>query len=238
MARLCQNRLDIVATQGEYLVPRADTPIFEKAYDEEFAAALARKLKALTIGQIVRRVMYRQAADEWPIGRTPPEVKEHRRAELRALEELEGVTSDGASDSDRDDHATADGSASSEKAQAAPGRAFQPQPQEARWLPTPPLSAHSPIPTLYGRKRRRVSIGDDEERPRKTDVTSTIRVDFPEEDMPNGSQGKGWKRRRADDTYDEGEGDRKRPNKARKTATAAPSCRRRQMHQLTRSGAS
>ncbi|KAL8976446.1 MAG: hypothetical protein Q9177_006855, partial [Variospora cf. flavescens] len=52
IARLCQNRIDIVAIQGEYLVPRAGTPVFEKARDDQFAAVLARKLKALTIVQI------------------------------------------------------------------------------------------------------------------------------------------------------------------------------------------
>ncbi|KAL8647821.1 MAG: hypothetical protein Q9210_005333 [Variospora velana] len=235
-ARLCQNRLDIVATQGEYLVPRAGTPVFEKAYDDEFAAVLARKLKALTIVQIVRRVMYRQAADEWPIGHTPPEVKERRRAELRALEELEGAASNEGRDSDEDNDATTDGRTGSEKGQAAPGRAFRTQPQEACWLPTPPLSVHSHVPTPHGRKRRRVSTRDEEEeRPRKTYDTSIARVDSLEEDIPNGSQGKGRKRRRADDADDEGERNRERPNKARKTV--AQVSRRRQTHQSIRSRA-
>lgn len=82
---------------------------------------------------------------------TPPEVKERRAAELRALEEVEGATSDEVSDSDRDGDA-ADG-------KAAPDQASRTRPPETRWLPTPPLSAHSSILTPHGKKRRRPSIG-------------------------------------------------------------------------------
>ncbi|KAI0453498.1 hypothetical protein F5B21DRAFT_279136 [Xylaria acuta] len=165
------NCLDIVATQGEYLVPRMRTPVFEKAYDEEFAAALTRGLNALAVVQSARRNMYHEAADEWPIGHTPPEVKERRRAELRALEELERDLSDENSDSDE---------VGSEKRRAAPGRASRTHPQEVRWLPTPPPSTHSLIPAPHGRKRRRVSTGnEEEERPRKTHVTSTTSFDLP-----------------------------------------------------------
>ncbi|KAL9025673.1 MAG: hypothetical protein Q9196_005543, partial [Gyalolechia fulgens] len=104
------NRLDIVATQGEYLLPRAPTPVFEKPYDEEFATKLAQALSSLVdVVQRVRRVIYHEAADEWPIGYTPPEVKERRRAELRALEALQGSSSSAGSDIDEDDDATADG---------------------------------------------------------------------------------------------------------------------------------
>ncbi|KAI4136686.1 MAG: hypothetical protein LQ341_005497, partial [Variospora aurantia] len=156
-ARLCQNRIDIVAIQGEYIVPRAGTPVFEKACDDEFAAVLARKLKALTIVQIVRQ--------------------ERRRAELKALEELEGATSDEGSDGDEDNDATTDGMTGLEKGQAAPGWAFRTQPQGACWLPAPPLSAHSPVPTPHGRKRRHVSTRHEEERPRKTYDTSIARAD-------------------------------------------------------------
>ncbi|KAI4265901.1 MAG: hypothetical protein L6R35_007016 [Caloplaca aegaea] len=236
VARLCQNRLDIVATQGEYLVPRAGTPVFEKAYDDEFAAVLARKLKALTIVQLARRVMYRQAADEWPIGHTPPEVKERRRAELKALEELEGATSDEGSDGDEDNDATTDGMTGLDKGQAASGRASRREPRGPCWLPTPPPSAHSPVPTPHGRKRRRVSTRhEEEERPRQTYDTSIAKLDSQEQDIPNGSQRKGRKRRREDDADDDGEEDRERPNKARKTV--APVSRRRQTHQSIRSEA-
>ena len=237
VARPCQNRLDIVATQGTYLVPRADTPVFEKAYDENFATTLARKLNAMIdVEQIVRRAMYGQDADEWPIGHTPLEVKERRGAELRALEEAEGATSDDASDNDEEGDATVEGRVGAEKGQAAPGRASRTQPSEARWLPTPPLSAHSPIPTPHGTKRRRISTGDEEEkRPRKTHVTSTARVDSLEEVIPKGLQEKSRKRRRADDIDDEGVEDRERPTKARETAAATS--RRRHTGNLIRSGA-
>lgn len=159
---------------------------------------------------------------------TPPEVRERRRAEVRAAEEAWGATSDDASDNDEEGDAVVDGRAGAEKGQAASVRASRPQSPEAGWLPTPPLSAHSPRPAPHGKKRRRISTGieeEEEEGPRKTHVTSTARVDSPEEVIPNGSQEKSRKRRRADDVDDKGE----RPIKARKTA--APTSRRRQRHQ-------
>ncbi|KAH8902597.1 hypothetical protein BR93DRAFT_972653 [Coniochaeta sp. PMI_546] len=73
--------LDIVTTQGAYLVPRADTPVFQEPHDGRFAAALEQNLDSVFTQQICRRVKYRDAADEWPIGPTPPEVKEKRKAE-------------------------------------------------------------------------------------------------------------------------------------------------------------
>ncbi|KAI3316750.1 hypothetical protein HD806DRAFT_420520 [Xylariaceae sp. AK1471] len=221
------NRLDIVATHGKYLIPPMRTPVFEKSYDEEFAAELAQRLDALTIRQLVRRAKYHEAADEWPIGHTPPEVKERRRAELRVLEELERALSDEDSDSDE---------VSLEKGQAAPGRASHTRLQETRWLPTPPLSTHSPIPTSYERKRRHVSTDEVEERPRKTRITSTASVDFLE-DTPNMLRGSSRKRRWADDANNErdGDGDRQRYTKARKAAALASSQRR--THQPIRSEA-
>lgn len=131
--------------------------------------------------------MYREAADEWPIGHTPPEVKERRLAELRALDEMEGATSDEGSDRDDGDDATADGKARADKARPATGPVSRTQPQEAQGLLTPPLSAHSPMPTLRGKKRRRGEEKDEEEYPKKTRVISTARADAPEENKPNRS---------------------------------------------------
>ena len=216
-----------MATQGAYLVPRPHTPVFEKAYDEEFAAALDRTFDALAVEQLLRRTMYQEAADGWPIGHTPLEVKERRLAELRALDEMDGATSDEGSDRDEGDGATADGWARVEKTEPALERVSRPRPQEAHGLPTPPLSAHSPLPTPQGRKRRRDEEEEEEEHPRKAQVTSTARLDVPGGDKPNECQGQGRKRRRwrTDDVDNEGEGGRERPTKAQKTA--APTSRRR-----------
>ncbi|MCJ1424606.1 hypothetical protein MMC29_002494 [Sticta canariensis] len=202
------DRLDIVATQGMYLVPQMRTPVFEKDYDEDFAATLARKLKAvISIEQPLRRIMYGPDADEWLAGHTPPEARERYCAEMRAEEEAWDITSDEASDNDEEGDAVVDGRAGAEKGQAASVRASRPQPPEVGWLPTPPLSAHNPRPAPHGKRRRRISTGveeEEEEGPRKTHVTSTARVDSPEEVIPNGSQEISRKRRRADDVDDKG----------------------------------
>lgn len=186
----------------------------------------------INVGQAVRRVKYGKDADEWPMGHTPPEMKERRRAVVRAAEEAWDATSDEASDNDEEGDAVVDGRAGAEKGQAAPVLASRPQSPEAGWLPTPPLSAQSSIPTPHGKKRRQISTGvveEEEERPGTTHVTSAARVDSPEEVIANGPQEKSRKRRRADGVDDKGEEGRERPIKARKTAT--PTSRRRQRHQ-------
>ncbi|KAF2807497.1 uncharacterized protein BDZ99DRAFT_80757 [Mytilinidion resinicola] len=162
--------LDIVGTQGAFLVPRAGTPVAQEAYDDQFVAALELHLDAVLTEQICRRVMYHDAADDWPIGRTPPEVKEKRKAELKALEELEGATSDDGSDNDDDkDKGGNDIGARVEpgKTVAAPDRPRRPRrPRQAGRFPTPPLSAESPLTAPHRRKRRRISEEDDEEKER------------------------------------------------------------------------
>ena len=236
VARLCKDRsdIDIVATQGAYLFSPAHTPVWEKDYDEEFAATLSRKLRALNIRQLVRRVMYHEAAEEWPIGHTPPEVKERRAAELRALEEAEGPTSDEDSASDGDSDATVNDKSGAENGQAALVQTTQPQPLEAGLLLTPPLSAYSPIPTPHRKKRRKISTRDEkEEDPRKTHVTSAAGVDFSEV-ISKESQEKSRKRRWTDGVSDKGE-DREYPVKARKIA--APASKWRQRHQSIPLGA-
>ncbi|KAF2245140.1 hypothetical protein BU26DRAFT_522255 [Trematosphaeria pertusa] len=146
----------------------------------------------------MQKAMYRQAADEWPIGRTPPEVKEKRNAELKALQELEGATSDDGSDSDNNrDGNGIDAGVGPGKTVAAPDRPRR-RPRQADWLPTPPLSAESPLATPHRRKQRRISEEDDKEkeRPTKTHVRSAKEVSAAEDAMPNTSQQKDWKRRR------------------------------------------
>jgi len=50
--------------------------------------------------QIYRSVIYYSAANKWPIGHTPLEVKEKYKAKLKAQEELKGATSDNGSNND------------------------------------------------------------------------------------------------------------------------------------------
>lgn len=218
--------MDIVATQGECLVPRWHTPVWEKEYSEEFAVILTRKLDALDIAQLVRRAKYGPAADEWPIGHTPPEMKERRVAELRALEELEDRTSDEDSDEYESHDTTADNrAAGSKETQPAPGpAASRTHPREVGWLPTPPLSEQRSILKLRGRERRRLSAGNEEaERPRKTRATSTTTGESSTEEKPHGSPGRVQKRQRTDDADDDAEEHHERPTKApRPTSAGVP----------------
>ena len=194
-----------MATQGAYLVPRSHTPVFEEAYHETFTAALDRAFKLFEFGQRLRRSKYHEAADEWPMGHTPHEVKERRLAELRVLDEMWDVTSDEGSDRDEGDDATPDGKVRVvEKVQPTVERASRTRSQEAHELPTPPLSAQSPLLTPQGRKRRR---DNEEEYQRKARAISAARLDVPEGDKPDGSQMKDRKRRRTDDVDNEGKGD-------------------------------
>ncbi|KAI1420107.1 hypothetical protein F5Y12DRAFT_774602 [Xylaria sp. FL1777] len=205
--------LDIVATQGIYLVPRAGTPVLcPEAYDGQFAATLERHLNALLTVQTYRRAMYHGVADEWPIGRTPPEVKEERKAELKALDELEGVTSDddGGDNDDGDKNKDKDakgkgkgGNGGIDVARVGPGKPVT----APDWLPTPPPSAESPpLATPHKRKRRRISGEDDDdddekkERPAKKHTSPPIQEasDATEDAVtnPNIAQQKSRKRRR------------------------------------------
>ena len=97
-----QDCLDIVATQGAYLIPRAGTPVSQEAYNDQFAAALKQHLNTVITEQICRSVMYHSAANKWPMGHTPPEVKEKRKAKLKAQEELKGATSNDSSNNNDD----------------------------------------------------------------------------------------------------------------------------------------
>ena len=53
--------------------------------------------------QIYRSVIYYSAANKQPIGYILLEVKEKRKAELKAQEELEGATSNDSSNNNNDD---------------------------------------------------------------------------------------------------------------------------------------
>ncbi|KAI9671608.1 MAG: hypothetical protein M1829_004613 [Trizodia sp. TS-e1964] len=71
--------LDVVATQGAYLLSPPNTPIFRTNFDYDlFTAELQSGLESLVrIVQPGREAKYVQlAAEEWPIGRTPREVQE------------------------------------------------------------------------------------------------------------------------------------------------------------------
>ncbi|KAF2969142.1 hypothetical protein GQX73_g4381 [Xylaria multiplex] len=200
-----KDRLDIVATQGAYLVPRAGTPVWPEDNDGEFAVLLECHLKAVLIEQGCRRAMYHEAADEFAMGHTPPEVKEKRKAELKAMEEFEDLTSDDGSDNDDDGKGGnyIDVMVPPRKPVAAPD-----------WFPTPPLSAERPLVTPHNRKRRRISREDKEEKERPAKKHANPVQEAPaaaEDTVPNTAQQKGRKRRRTLNVGDE-ERDKKRPN--------------------------
>ncbi|KXX76723.1 hypothetical protein MMYC01_209301 [Madurella mycetomatis] len=205
------DRLDIVATRGAYLVPRAGTPVSQVAYNDQFAAALEQHLDAVITEQICRSVMYHGAADEWPMGHTPPEIKEKRNAEVKAQEELEGATSDDSSDNDDDDKDKGSNDIDARVGPENPVASDRPRrprrPRQADWLPTPPLSAESPLATPHRRKRRRI---EEKECPAKRHVSFAQEVSAA---VSNTAQQKGWKRRRTLDIGDEEEREKERPSK-------------------------
>lgn len=139
--------------------------------------------------QKARRIMYHEAADEWPIGRTPPELREKRKAEVEAIEALWDVSDSSDSDHERDD---ANERVGTEKGVARSRRLPQPY-----WLPTPPLATDGPLLPPPRKKRRRVS-GEDEEddeekkRPAKRLSTSIATGISPAETpLADGSREKG-----------------------------------------------
>lgn len=212
---------DVVATQGAYLAPRTNTPVFRDDGYKDFASRLTSNLEGVLIEQECRTNMYHGAADEWAMGHTPPELKEKRKAELEALDALWGITSD-------DDNAKAKASNDID-ARVGPGNPAAPEqpqrPHQADWLPTPPLSAKSPLATPRRGKRRRTSTQDEENgRLAKKHISSAQEVSATAEDAaPTTAQQKGQKRRRTLDVDDEQEGEGKeRPSKVR-VSTAPPS---------------
>ncbi|KAK3337152.1 hypothetical protein B0T19DRAFT_411654 [Cercophora scortea] len=124
------NFLDIVATQGDFLVTCPNTPIHPRPDADEysFTEALHLELRALSLVQQGRAIKYgTQTAAEWPIGRTPPEVVEKRKAELRELQAfMEAITPVSCSDDDDDGHAGARSTAKQKDGPAAEAQSSQP----------------------------------------------------------------------------------------------------------------
>ncbi len=207
-----QDRLDIVATQGAYLIPRARTPVFlfEKPYDAKFAAVLEQEICALITGQIWRRAMYGGAADEWPMGHTPPELKEEYKAKVKAQEELDGVSSEG---SDNDNNGNNIG------AGLGPRKVVT---RQADRLPTPPLS-ESPLTPLRNKRWRISEEGDEVERPTKTRISSATKVSAGEDAVSKASHCNGRKRRRTVDVGERKEESTEPPAKVRITTTGLSS---------------
>lgn len=78
---------DVVATQGQHLVTQPHTPVFPALRSEThaFITELTASLNVLTSRQNRRRRGYGvKAAEEWPIGRTPPQVRRAQKERLRA----------------------------------------------------------------------------------------------------------------------------------------------------------
>lgn len=100
---------------------------------------LHTRLEALATEQECRKRKYRDAADDSRIGHTPEILREQRQAEIAALQEFEGFTSD---ESDKEDHK------------------YIPSDTKRQWepklnvLPSPPLSESSPLNTLNTKKRQ------------------------------------------------------------------------------------
>lgn len=143
--------------------------------------------------------MYRQAADEWPINHTPPEVKEQYQAEMKALQEQEEkfISSDDSANSDQD------GQVAPDKGMLASNSLRRSS--QTHGLPTPPISADSPPLNITASKcRRRASEGKNALR----------------EESPGGRNRK--RRRRDRNEEDAEEADEERPTKIRFTHGARP----------------
>ncbi|KAF2254138.1 hypothetical protein BU26DRAFT_134186 [Trematosphaeria pertusa] len=194
---------DIVTTQGAFLGPCLRTPVFENGYDKDFLDRLHRKLELLVMVQGWRTGKYREAADEWPIGRTPPEIKERRAAEMKAQRELwDSDCSTG--DEDPNVIYTRVGPGKTVAApDRPPRRPTPPVPGQADSLPTPALSTESPLNTSHRTKRRRIPEEGEE-----ASVTT-------EDAAPNMLQQKRQKRQRAFDVGGGEKGGKERRSKVR-----------------------
>lgn len=183
-----QNCLDIIATQGACLVSRANTSVFQKTHDENFAVTLTRKLNALDVEQIVRKVIYRQTAEEWPIGHTPPEIKEQYDAEMKARIEQADINliDDSNSDNDVKVGSKKDVLASYSLCLSSQEHGFS----------TSFMSASTSLPITNEKdnetKKCRTKIG----------VIFIMTTDCAENALPNETQRRGRKRRRNHDVED------------------------------------
>jgi len=89
----CLEQLDIVASNGAYLVTRPNTPDHNRPRDpeaaiQEFAATLTAKLELVLETQEFRRKKYGDAAFEYLPRHTPPHVMEKYNKEIERLYEL------------------------------------------------------------------------------------------------------------------------------------------------------
>ncbi|KAI0857845.1 hypothetical protein F4860DRAFT_330328 [Xylaria cubensis] len=207
---------DVVGTQGAYLITHPGTPVFQESHDDQFVAELARRLHMTLVGQRNRRQRYHEAADEWRVGFTPPEVRERHRAEYKALLRREGFGTD-SSDNDSDGcEIDKDKGGSDINAQVGPGKPVAtpdrpkrlPRPRQAHCLPSPPSSAESSLATTHKRKR---CVSSDEEEEKEHPAKKQI--GFVQEPSTTQQQ-KSRKRRRSLDVSDE-EGGRERSGKVR-----------------------
>ena len=133
--------------------------MFEVAYNREFAATLSQMLHGLLLGYRARRIKYGELADEWPIGRTPPEIERKYEEDMKAREELEVATSDNSSHDD-------DGDEDDTRVDPKRGASSPDPPRQlphVLWLLTPPQSVHEPLLKPCGRKRRRNLSTDKED---------------------------------------------------------------------------
>ncbi|KAI0010073.1 hypothetical protein F4779DRAFT_579196 [Xylariaceae sp. FL0662B] len=88
-----QECLDAVASRGAYLLTPPNTPNLGKNSElviENFKAGLTHKLNLLLSRHESRRHSYGNAADEWSLGHTPPELSEKHAAELERVCDLVG----------------------------------------------------------------------------------------------------------------------------------------------------
>lgn len=210
---------DIVATQGIYLISGEGTPVIRDLNEAEFATELERRLRQLTSIESCRRNDYQEAADEWSMEHTPPEVGRNCNAELRTRLKRRDVISREDSGRNNGNNTVAHVGINPEKTVAASGGSRK-TPSQADRLPTPPLSAESPLATPHRRKRRRKSgdegkKAEEKERPTKTSVSSTKEVFAADNAVPSTSQDRGRKRPRSLDVSDEEEGNRGRSTKVR-----------------------
>ncbi|KAI0431759.1 hypothetical protein F5Y09DRAFT_354583 [Xylaria sp. FL1042] len=227
-----ENLLDVVSTQGKHLLPRLDTPVWEKPFDKEFASTLADKLDGLVIVQRCRQNQYDEAADEWPIGHTPPEMKERHEAKLRKMDEWFGL-SDDAYDSyywaARGEHphcgkryrSNTENKADPEEDQTSPEIQIQAEVQGLREVS--PHATPSSTSIVHTARRHETTKDKEEERSTKIHIASNVRTSFPEEENPSSIQTRGRKRRHDGDTGDTGhEGGRKKGRLAKVRKPAIP----------------
>jgi hypothetical protein len=138
-----------------------------------------RLYSVIQIIQGIRRRQYFEAADEWPINHTPPEVRAEYEARLAADDEKwnrtpGGTTSEESDDDDNDTNARV-GTKKAVPALGMSPTSLKPQKLRAAGQPvTPPLSADDSPNASYQNKPRRTSKDHDEanERPAKKRVNS------------------------------------------------------------------